>query len=105
VQQNVYHLVGSSRPTLKRLQNTRVIDVASSRWHQLGIQLLDDDHVAQLDIIKKNNGDVTERCTALFKYWLRMYPNANWYELVAAMKAPGVELNELAASVEENYIG
>ena len=98
-------ITGSSRPTLRKLLNTRVIANASSRWYQLGIQLLDDDQVAQLENIKENNADVTERCTALLRYWLRMHPSASWYELVAAMRAPGVELNKLAVAVEENFTG
>ena len=98
-------ITGDAKPTLKKLQKARVISTASSRWYQLGIELLDDDQVAQLEVIKKNNDDVTERCTALLSYWLRTHPNSTWYQLVAAMREPDVELNELAASVEEKYAG
>ena len=82
-----------------------MIAAACYRWYQLGIELLDDDQVTQLDIIKKNNDDVTERCTAMFSYWLQTHPNSTWYQLMAALREPGVELNELAASVEEKYAG
>jgi len=71
----------------------------------LGIELLDDDQVTQLDIIKKNNDDVMERCMALFSYWLRTHSDSTWHHLVAALREPDVELNELAASVEEKYVG
>ena len=96
---------GDAKPTLKKLQKFRVIADASSKWYQLGIELLDDDQVTQLAVIKKNNDDVTERCTELFSYWLRTHPNSTWYQLVAAMREPGVELNQLAASVEEKIAG
>ena len=99
------NFTGSSKPTLKKLQKSRVIAAASSRWYQLGIELLDDDRVTQLEVIKKNNDDVTERCTALFSYWLRTHPSSTWGQLVAAMREPGVDLNELAASMEESYSG
>jgi len=99
------YFIDDEKPTLKKLQKARVISGASSRWYQLGIELLDDNQVTQLEIIKKNNDDVMERCTALFSYWLRTHPNCSWHQLVAALREPDVELNELAASVEEKYVG
>ena len=75
----------------------------SSKWYQLGIQLLDECQAPQLEIIRANNDDVTGCCTALFGYWLQTHPNASWYELVTALRAPGVELNEVAASVERTF--
>jgi len=98
-------ITDSAKPTLKKLQKARVISGASSRWYQLGIELLNDNQVTQLEVIKKNNDDVMERCTALFIYWLRTHPNSTWHHLVAALREPDVELNELAASVEEKYVG
>ena len=82
-----------------------MIAAASSRWYQLGIELLDDDQVTQLRIIKENNDDVAARCSEMLSYWMQTHPNATWYQLVAAMKTPGVELNELAATVEKSYTG
>ena len=77
----------------------------SSYWYQLGIQLLDDHQVPQLEIIRANNDNVTGCCTALFGYWLKTHLNASWCELVAALRAPGVELLEVAASVERTFHG
>ena len=76
-----------------------------SKWYQLGIQLLDEDQAPQLKVIRANNDDVTGCCTAMFDYWLQTHPNASWYELVAALRAPGVELNGVAASVERTFHG
>ena len=97
--------IGNPRPTLRELQNARIITNVSSNWYQLGIQLLDDHQVPQLEIIRANNDNVTGCCTALFGYWLQTHPNASWYELVAALRAPGVELNDVAASVERTFPG
>jgi len=77
----------------------------SSNWYQLGIQLLDDHQVPQLEIIRANNDNVKGCCTALFGHWLQTHPNASWYELVTALRAPGVELIEVAASVERTFHG
>ena len=76
-----------------------------AKWYQLGIQLLDENQAPQLEIIKANHDDVIGCCTALFSYWLQTHPNASWCELVVALRAPGVEMNEVAASVERTFHG
>jgi len=96
---------GDSKPTLKKLQHAKIVTAASSKWYELGVELLNDDQVPQLRIIKENNDDVSRRCSEMLSYWLQTHPNASWYELVAALRAPGVELNEVAASVEREFVG
>ena len=101
-----YHinlLIDDSRPTLRNLLKAQIITSVSSKWYRLGIHLLDDHQAPHLEIIRANNDDVTERCFALFGYWLQTHPDASWYELVTALRAPGVELNEVAASVERTF--
>ena len=93
-------LIGNSKPTLKILQHANIITATSLKWHELGVELLDDNQIPQLDIIKANNNDVSRCCSEMFSYWLQTHPNANWYELVAALRAPGIELNDVAASVK-----
>ena len=39
----------------------------------------------------------------MFLFWLRTYPTATWQDLVDALKAPGVELYNVAAMVETNF--
>ena len=93
-----------SKPTLKKLQHMKVITAVGSKWFELGIELLDDDQLAQLDIIKSNNNEVTRCCAEMFLFWLRSHASATWQDLVEALKAPGVELNDMAAMVEAQFI-
>ena len=98
-----YVYIVSSKPTLKKLQQTKIITDVGSKWFELGIELLDEDQSTQLDIIKTNNNEVTRRCGEMFLFWLNTHPNATWQNLVDALKAPGVELNDVAAKVETHF--
>ena len=98
-------LIGTSKPTFKILQHANIITVTSLKWYELGVELLDDNQIPKLDIIKANNNDVSRCCSEMFSYWLQTHPNANWYELLAALRAPGVEMNDVAASVKRIFKG
>ena len=93
----------SSKPTLKKLQQTKIITAVGSKWYELGIELLNEDQLTQLDIIKTNNHEVTRCCAEMFLFWLRSHSTATWQNLVEALKAPGVELNDVAATVETHF--
>ena len=95
--------VVSSKPTLKKLQQTKIITAVGSKWYELGIELLDEDQSTQLKIIKTNNQEVTRRCSEMFLFWLETHSTATWQNLVDALKAPGVELNDVAAMVETHF--
>ena len=97
--------LNNSKPTLKEIHSFEIISKVSPKWQQLGLALLDDDEVSRLEIIQANNNDVIACCTALFSYWLQAHPNANWHDVVVALKEPGVEMNALAADVENKFIG
>ena len=71
----------------------------------MGIELLEDDQLAQLRVITANYNDVTRQCSEMFIYWLQTHPNATWHQLVAALRAPGVEMNDVAATLEGNFVG
>ena len=73
-----------------------------NKWYELGIELLDEDQSTQLNIIKTNNNEVTRCCAEMFQFWLSTHSTATWQNLVDALKAPGVELNDVAATVETN---
>ena len=88
---------------MKKLQQTKVITAVGRKWYELGIELLDEDQLTQLDIIKTNNDEVTRRCAEMFLYWLRSHSTATWLDLVEALKAPGVELNDVAGMVESQF--
>ena len=59
-----------------------------------------------MDIIKKNNPqDVNGACLAMLKLWVDTTPDATWDQLIAALRAPGIELNTSASDIEGMLIG
>ena len=61
------------------IENWRVCElcehiVIDTRWYQLGIQLKLD--VTQLDVIDKENSDVTQKTAKMFQLWLSTNPLA-----------------------------
>ena len=95
------YVIGSAKPSVKKLQQMRVITAVSSKWYELGIALLDEDHLTQLDIIKANNNEVTRCCAEMFMFWLKSHSTVTWQDLIKGLEAPGVELNDVAAMVEK----
>jgi len=100
-----YYPIGDSTPTLKQLQKADVINDVSSRWYELGIELLDDNQVGRLEVIKADNDEVTRRCSAMLNYWLQTHPKATWHQLVAALRERGVELNKVADRLKRSFTG
>ena len=100
-----YSITVNSKPTIKMLQNSKVIATIGDKWYELGIELLDDDQVTYLESIRANRSEATRSCTAMFINWLQSHPNATWHQLIEALKAPGVELNNVAAMVEALFSG
>ena len=89
---------GHNRPALKLL-NKHVRKEVSSKWHDLGLELLEQEDEEKLNEIKKNNpSDVSECCKEMFQLWLRKCTNATWNQLIQALKE--VELNNLATTIE-----
>lgn len=60
------------------------------KWKELGIQLLNEEHIKQLDVIETDypagSGESEKRCLELFKYWLQVDTNASWNKLIAALE-------------------
>jgi len=72
----------------------------SSKWHDLGLELLEQEDEQKLHGIKINNPkDANECCKEMFQLWLEKCSNASWNQLVQALRE--VELNNLATKVEE----
>ena len=89
---------GQDRPALKLL-NKHVRKRVSSKWHDLGLELLEQEDEEKLSEIKINNpNDADECCKEMFQLWLRKCTNATWKQLIQALKE--VELNSLAAAIE-----
>ena len=55
-----------------------------------------------LYIIEKNNAkNVCEACKDMLKLWLQKKPEATWSKLINAVRAPGIEMNDVACKIEE----
>ena len=89
---------GYDRPALKLL-NKHVRKDVSSKWHDLGLELLEQEDEEKLNEIETNNPtDVSKCCKEMFQLWLRKCTNATWNQLIQALKE--IELNNLAATIE-----
>ena len=92
------HVPGSDRPALKLL-NKHVVKQISSKWHDLGLELLEQEDEETLNQIKSDNPkDVNECCKEMFQLWLRKCSTATWHQLIQALKV--VDLTTLATNVE-----
>ena len=94
--------IGSNRPTLKLL-NRLVRKSVSSKWYDLGIELLDDDDdCGKLDEIQSNDSkDASTCCTKMFQLWLKNQSLASWNQLIEALWQPSIELGGLANEIEQ----
>jgi len=91
--------IGSDRPALKYLRYVR--ESIASKWYDVGLELLDQKDERALGIIKKNNaGNFSECCAEMMKLWLHRQPHATWNQLIEALKASGIELNNTASEIE-----
>ena len=67
-------------------------------WKDLGVELLGEGSNDTLNIIKNDNSDVRDRCSAMFQLWLDRQPTASWRQLVQALEQ--LKLNYLAKQIE-----
>jgi len=69
-------------------------------WHDLGIELLGQDEISQLDVIKVNNGNYVKKCCSeMLALWRQRQPSASWNQLIEALKQ--VKLNRIAIELEK----
>ena len=68
-------------------------------WLDLGIELLQKEDIAALEMIKSNESECSVRCSEMFKLWLQRQPNASWRHLLTALKH--IRQNNLASTVEK----
>ena len=99
---NSYHLVcfpsifiqipniGNDRPTLRQL--TDVIEECSTRWHDLGVQLLEEHTGSRIlnEIENDCPSSVVKCCRKMFDRWLEQQPNASWDQLLTALNRIGM---------------
>ena len=92
------HVPGCDRPALKLL-NKHVRKHVSSKWHDLGLELLEQEDEETLNQIETNNpSDVSKCCKEMFQLWLRKCSTATWHQLIQALRE--VDLNNLATKIE-----
>ena len=97
--------IGHHYPTPKQIRNILKPDTSglAARWHNLGTQLLTDDTVGVLDVIKADHpNDVSACCNKMFVKWLELQPNATWSQLIAALSNIG--MNTAAEEVIKHLI-
>ena len=88
------YITGHHYPTPRQLQNILKPDTSglAVRWYDLGTQLLTDDTVGTLDVIKADHpNDVSACCNKMFVKWLQLQPNATWSQLITALSNTGMK--------------
>ena len=85
-------------PALKHLQVFR--EDISDHWFDLGVELLDDSDVGELDTITQNFPHDTKKCcTRMFQLWRSRCTSACWEDLIYALQA--IKLYHVADRVSQ----
>ena len=83
--------------------NKHVIPLVATRWHDLGLELLETTlkHERELEIIETNyRNDVSTCCRKMLSKWLESQSDsASWDQLIQAVK--NIELNNVANDIEQ----
>ena len=90
---------------MKELQRLGITHTIAPKWYELGIELLDEDQLPRLSIIKSNHMKVSRCCSEMLMFWLNNHHDATWYQLMVALREPGVEMHDAAAVIEAQIIG
>ena len=77
----------------------------ATKWYDVGIELLEQKDEQEMNTIETNEaGYVSECCGKMFKLWLERQPEANWNQLLEALRSPGIQLNNVATILEKMLI-
>ena len=96
------YIIGHHYPTPRQLQNILKPDTSglAARWDDLGKELLTNDTVGTLDVIKADHpNDVSACCKKMFVKWLEFQPSATWSQLIAALR--NIEMIAAAENVNK----
>ena len=102
IKQNFVTLVMDSPDDeyLNKYVRKKVCAAGTKIWRDLGIELMGQDAVASLDVIRVDNpNNVEECCLRMFMEWRQRVPNASWKQLIEALRE--VRLAQLASELEE----
>ena len=88
---------------LNKYVRGKVCAAGTNKWRDLGIVLMGQDAVTDLDMIRVDYPyNVKECCSRMFTEWHQRTPKASWKQLIEALKE--VELTQLASEIEELLI-
>ena len=94
------YCVGTDHPDLKALYRHVRLPIAPV-WFSVGVELFEGNDIKRLNIIRCNhNGNAEACCVDMLSMWHEKYPNATWDDIIKALKAPGVDLNDTASTIE-----
>ena len=98
-------LLVNTKPSKQKILD-HVVPYVIPQWHDLGVKLLKEDQESQLDVIKSDHfGDNKRCCKEMFWYWLSISTNANWQQLIDALRSQAVELPVVADKLEKTLAG
>ena len=104
-----FFAIAEDKPDIKYLNRhvrshiCSACDLSPGIWKDLGIELMGEDSVADINTISANKrGDVEGCCSSLFALWLQRQPEANWKQLIDALIK--IKLNQLAAAIKKLLI-
>ena len=70
-------------------------------WWDLGTQLLQEEYIYKLDIIRVHHPNAVEkRCIEMFRCWLEVDVEANWNKLIDALEH--IQQNAMAARIRRD---
>ena len=88
---------------LNKYVRGKVCAAGTDKWRDLGIVLMGQDAVIDLDTIRVDYPyNVKECCSRMFTEWRQRTPKASWKQLIEALKE--VKLTQLASELEELLI-
>ena len=88
---------------LNKYVRGKVCAAGTNKWRDLGIVLMGQDAVTDLNMIRVDYPyNVKECCSRMFTEWHQRTPKASWKQLIEALKE--VKLTQLASELEELLI-
>ena len=93
----------NSKPSIKQL--VPFVENFAPKWYKVGALLLKEEQEVRLGVIQANHGsNVEDCCLAMLRFWIETHPEANWHDLVMALRSPGVDLLSVASDIENKLI-
>jgi len=103
---SVFISLSSCDHSTLKLLNKLVKPHVTTKWYDLGIELLEVEDLKTLDEIQNNYPrDASMCCTKMFQSWLDGQPEASWrQQLLQALRELNIEMNKLANKIEQKLI-